>query len=561
MSDPSYGNLYDLTSLRQNTKDYNVSDGIHSYLINICGPLVSPCKGDNKSGVCQVKGDQQYSGGLASSNITFNDGTLIMRYTGGSDGCQNDGERSTQIIFMCDHEASGFDGPMFIQEDQSCRYHFIWRTREACPPFQVVDCTYVTTNGTVFDLTELSSTISNEEYFAHDGSKKYVLNVCRSVVHSKESRCPYKSAACIIDLKNENEPVNIGEVVSGPVFENGKLLLKYPRGDLCKDNSSLQSETIIEFKCDLEELYPYPQLITVENCKYIFEWSTPMACPVNDPSTTTSGSPIGGNCQVTNPLSGHIFDLNSLKRDEPYKVEGGELQLILNVCGDVKSKKCFNENMGACALTPDAVSDAGKANSDLHYLPGFLFLLYRGGAKCQNGLERSTLINFICGAEGSQEGPVLVHDDLDNCTYHINWHTELACERRINCFVDTWTRRIDLSPLIRKSGNYETVNPNNTKEKFYFNVCRALNQITGLLCHPGSAACLADSASPLTPLNLGHPTASPVSTGDSTVQLMYTEGSFCPANPALRITSKISFICDRKVGRVSSYIIVYGSYS
>ncbi|XP_042892798.1 cation-independent mannose-6-phosphate receptor-like [Penaeus japonicus] len=102
VEDPLYGNVYDLNPLRNQMKDYNVTDGEHDYLINICGPLVSKCKGEGQSGVCQVKGDEQFSGGLATSNLTFNDGTLVMNYYGGTGGCAGNNTRSTQIIFLCD---------------------------------------------------------------------------------------------------------------------------------------------------------------------------------------------------------------------------------------------------------------------------------------------------------------------------------------------------------------------------------------------------------------------------------------------------------------------------
>ncbi|XP_068221483.1 cation-independent mannose-6-phosphate receptor isoform X2 [Palaemon carinicauda] len=545
VTDPLYGHEFDFNSLRNKNNDYNVSDGIHSYLINVCGPLLSKCNGEDTSGVCQVKGTEQFSGGLASSNLTFNDGTMIMRFVNGTQGCEDGNKRSTQIVFMCDHEESGFDGPVFIQEEP-CTYHFIWRTRVACPPFQVVDCTYFTENGTVYDLSELSTSLVNEEYYSPNHSKKFVLNVCRSIVHSKESRCPYKSAACIVDLDKENHAVSIGEVSSGPTIEKGSLLLKYPRGDQCKSDPSILTETIITFKCDMNALYPYPQLIAEENCKYIFEWATPVACPVNE----ASGIHGGEDCKVTNPVTGYVFDLSPLKKDNGYDVQGdGGIPIVLNVCDYVKSGKCPGENTGACFIYKNGrLASAGEANANLHYLPGFLFLHYDGGSRCRNGLERATLINFVCGAEGSAEGPVLVDDDLDNCTYHINWHTELACERRINCYVDTWDRRIDLSPLIKTSGNYETLNPYNRKQKFYLNVCRPLNQITGLLCHPGSAACLADAANSDPPLNLGHPMVTPINTNDEVVELMYSSGSVCQTNPGFPITTRISFICDEKVG-------------
>nr|XP_053644748.1 cation-independent mannose-6-phosphate receptor-like isoform X1 [Cherax quadricarinatus] len=546
--DPLYENLYDLNPLRNENKDYNITDGEHNYLVNLCGPLVTSCKGGT-SGICQIKGDEEYSAGLATSNVTFNDGTLTMNFANGSGGCEGDNTRSTQIIFLCDQEENGRDGPHFLHET-SCTYYFLWRTRHACPPFRVVDCSVFTSDGMVYDLNELSSPNMNEEYFNPGDSRKFVLNVCRSIVHSKSSRCPYNAAACVIDLKHENKSVNIGEVHSGPYLEDGNLKLKYTGGEFC-GNSSKRYETVIEFKCDKDELYPYPQLIGEENCKYLFEWKTSVACPVSTETTTTSEI-NAENCTVSNSYTGYNFDLNSLKRDTGYEVQDSEgLHLVLNVCAEVSQEKCSKKGAAACSFMHNSetnIVNAGQANANLHFLPGFLFLHYTGGDECSNATKRSTLISFICGAESAKEGPVLIHDDLDRCTYFVNWYTDLACERRINCFVDTWEHRIDLSPLIKASGNYETSNPDNPKEKFYLNVCRPLNPIAGLNCQPGSSACLYSPTLETKILSLGHPDVTPTYIYNDGVQIMYTHGSTCTSNQDYSISSRIHFICDVSAG-------------
>nr|XP_045597766.1 LOW QUALITY PROTEIN: cation-independent mannose-6-phosphate receptor-like [Procambarus clarkii] len=551
--DPLYKNLFDLNPLRNKIKDYNITDGVHNYLINLCGPLLSSCKGENTSGICQVKGNEQNSAGQATSDVTFNDGTLMMNFLNGTGGCNSDETRSTQIIFLCDQNESGRDGPHFLHEDNSCKYHFLWRTKHACPPFRVVDCSVFTDDGKVYDLNALSSPNINEEYFLPDGSKKFVLNVCRSVVHSKSSRCPYNAAACVIDLKHENKSVNIGGVESGPYLDDGKLKLKYTGGDLC-DKKSQSYETIIEFVCDKDELYPYPQFIGEENCKYLFEWKTSAACPEFIGSTTSSTN-IGENCSVSSSNPGYVFDLNSLKKETGYEVQNSNgLHLTLNVCAKVSQEKCPVEGTAACSFMHNNeanIINAGQANANLQFLPGFIFLHYTGGDKCSdnNPAKRSTFISFICGAENTKEGPVLIEDDIVTCTYFVNWYTDLACERRINCFVDTWERRIDLSHLIRASGNYETSNPDNPKEKFYLNVCRPLNPITGLNCQPGAAACLSSPSSETGLYNLGHPVVTPTYIYNDGVQIMYAHGSPCPSNPGYSITSRIHFVCDASAGK------------
>ncbi|XP_047488186.1 cation-independent mannose-6-phosphate receptor-like isoform X1 [Penaeus chinensis] len=552
VEDPLYGNVYDLNPLRNQMKDYNVTDGEHDYLINICGPLVSKCKGEGQSGVCQIKGDEQFSGGMATSNITFNDGTLVMNYYGGTGSCAGNNTRSAQIIFLCDQNASGRDGPHFFHEDETCTYHFTWLTMHACPPFSVVDCSVVTENGTIYDLNELSSSTMNEEYSTSAGNKKFVLNVCRSVVHNKESRCPYNAGACVIDLKHKDKALNIGKVHSGPYIEDGNLKIKYSGGDPCGDSTQL-SETIIQFNCDKEELYAYPQLVAQEGCKYIFEWNTPIACPMPLIDHTTSAPDTKGNCTAKNDFTGYIFDLNSLKKKMGYEIQdSGKIHLILNVCDEVDTKRCPDKGTGACSYTHDNHTDnvsAGKANANLQYHLGFLSLYYTGGQACGNGEQRSTLISFICGAEDAPDIPVLIHEDLDKCIYYINWYTDLACERRINCFVDTWEQRLDLTPLIRSTGNYEVSNPENPKQKFYLNVCRPLNHIIGLNCRPGSSACLSMSESEA--LSLGQPITTPQYIYSNEIQMIYSHGSKCLTNSAIGISSRIAFICDLDAGKGS----------
>lgn len=550
--DPLYENLYDLNPLRNPAKDYAVAGWEHRYLINLCDPLVSSCHGEGKSGVCQVKDGQEFSGGLATNRVTFNDGTLMMNFNNGTGDCEGNNTRSSQIIFLCDHEESGANGLQFIHEDETCTYHFIWRTKHACPPFHVVDCVLIQ-DGLKYDLRELSSPNMNEEYFSTEQSQKYVLNVCRTVIHSKGSRCSYDAGACVIDLKHENKSINIGRVQSGPYMENGTLKLKYTDGDQCKLNLN-RSETIIEFVCDTDTRYPYPQLIGQEDCKYLFEWKTQAACPVSV-ATTTLPTGSAHNCTVSNPITQHSFDLNSLKKEDGYEIhDDHNLHLILNICAEVKTGTCPS-GTGACSYSDNNktnVQSAGEANADLQYLSGFLFLNYAGGSQCNNTVKRSTFISFICGAENKTEGPVLIHDDVDRCTYFVNWYTELACERRINCFVDAWDRRIDLSPLIRTTDNYKVVNPRSPNDTFYLNVCRPLNPISGINCQPGTAGCLSNPTLETGPASLGHPVVTPVYIYKDQVNLLYTHGSNCTSNPSSGYSSstRIQFVCNKSAGQV-----------
>lgn len=538
VEDPKYGNVFDLNPLRNIYRDYNVTNEGDIFSVNLCGPLISPCAGENgTSGVCQVNKDQQFSAGHYTTQVRFNDGTLMMSYTNGTGGCDGNSTRSSEIIFLCDHEVSGRDGPLFFSQ-HGCTSSFFWKTKQACPPFHKVDCTLYTAEGMVYNLHELSSSDTNLEYYTTDG-KKFVFNVCRSIVHQKGSRCPYRAGACIVDRTHHNSSINIGEVQSGPYLENGKLMIKYSGGDQCEGGTQLY-QTLIEFKCDEDETFSFPRLVAEENCTYYFELKSAAACPI--PVQNTSLLQVGSDCTVSSP-NGYNFNLNPLKQENGYTIKDHKnLSMTLNVCAALKNSACPEDNIGACTST----GSAGQANANLYYLPEHLSLHYTNGEKCRENLNRSTIITFVCGAENTTEGPVLVFDDIVQCVYFITWYTELACEKRIPCVVNTWTHQIDLSTLIKSVGNYEAVNPKNPSEKFYLNVCRPLNHIIGLNCRPGSAICKSSSGE--NPLSLGHPSVTPVHDGSGGARIMYTHGARCPTVHDYNLSSMIHFICDPGAG-------------
>lgn len=82
----------------------------------------------------------------------------------------------------------------------------------------------------------------------------------------------------------------------------------------------------------------------------------------------------------------------------------------------------------------NATHSSGIANSNLQFRSsGSLYLNYSGGEPCgSGGGQRGTLIEFMCGAEGSIEGPSVVDVIGEGCITVIHWHTELVCESRVS---------------------------------------------------------------------------------------------------------------------------------
>lgn len=547
ISDPLYGYNFDLSPLRNTTIDYQISNGNETFRINVCGPLVNACGEDKKAAVC-LAGEK--SGGEAPAELIFNDGTMMMRFSNGAPGC-GDNHWSSQLLLLCSHEKDT-DALYYIHsEENTCVHHFLLHTPHACPPIEQVNCLVIEGN-LVYDLTELSNPRLNEIFIVRERDRKYILNVCRSIVHSKEDRCPYDAGACLVDLSHKNKTLSLGRVGLGPQVEHGQLKLRYDQGDPC--NATHTHSTIIDFECTPDEYQLYPILFAEENCVTIFKWSTMFACPrsQSDPPAATTDK-TAGNCIAVNPFTNYVFDINTLKTEKPYSLTVRKgVTLLITLCGAVKDPRCSEQGAGACLIKEGKSTSAGIANQALHFYMWTTYLDYEGGEECSNGLKRSTRISFVCSNDSELMGPVLIEDDTDACTFFIHWYTEKACERHIRCFAESWNETIDLSPLIRYRENYVVKDPNDTDSFYLINVCRPLNPYHGINCHPGSSSCLVLKNKE--PLGLGQPFLNPTifftDKKEKQVHLMYSYGSECPSDPNFSLSSRLIFICDRSAGVV-----------
>lgn len=556
VTDPLYNFTYDLSPLRNLANDYSTNDGTTDFWVNICGPVVGNYDSlSTSSSVIMRNGDSFVSGGSTEASLIFNDGTLTMKFVNGSQ-CGTDDKRSSNIIFLCDHESNDTNfGLSVFRHDSTCENNFVWRTKHACPPHDVVDCSVIDVQNVLkYDLNPLSLSNMNQEEVGADKDEKFILNVCRSVVHSKTARCAYNAAACLVDESHKNVSLNIGSVGTGPYLDKGRLKLKYENGDICKADPSKRYTTEIYFECDTFDYFPYPNLIAREDCTFIFEWKTKFACAEQLEAISTLG-----NCSASNKYTNYDYNLSPLKKSSAYKITGHGITMKLNVCGAVNDPDCPDGTSGACVrgAGETTFSNAGVATAELLSTPGTLSLRYVNGSACSNGVKRTTIISFFCGAENTIEGPVLVSIDNDSCTYFVNWHTERACEMRTNCLIRGYASVVDLRSLIKHNSNYEIQIPaseNSTDSKFYLNVCRPVNHVIGANCVAGSSVCLVHhntTSDKDEAVSLGKPMMPPILKSDESAVLLYTLGSQCLEVPGLKYTSRITFVCDRTSGHVS----------
>ncbi|XP_056620153.1 cation-independent mannose-6-phosphate receptor isoform X2 [Triplophysa dalaica] len=543
VNDPKSGYEYNLTPLAG--QDYEVKGLHYEYHLAVCGPIkstVCPHGADKPVSSCQVEDQKHRITGLANQNLTFDDGIIMINYTHG-ETCHKIYERSTAILFSCDHSKNP-GKPEFIRETADCTYLFDWHSALACPSFKTTTCSYNDGNGHSYDLSSLALHKSNWMVVPEETNhaQRYYINVCKSLVPQTGLwNCPSSAAAC---LKDGDKYVSLGEAETGPQLDKNTLVLKYTNGQACADGKRNRS-TIIRFSCDPDKVDSEPSLNPpLDDCVSNFEWYTSAACPLY--------STEHGDCKVTNPATGHLFDLNGLNRDGGYIVYdplAHRKMFRLNVCGEILNVGC-GSGTGVCIKETQTATSAGKASGKLVYRDQVVELTYESGDVCaaSPSLKHKSIFSFVCKPEGGgTDGPVLVYSDDNTCTHFFSWHTPLVCEQQVKCSVWNGTNQIDLSPLIHLTGYYTAIDDDVDKEKspdFFINICQSLNPIPGVNCPPGAAVCMDPADGD--PVDIGRITSPPQYNKETEeVTITFNSTTVCPSDPTSNYSSKIIFTCQK----------------
>ncbi|XP_052025662.1 cation-independent mannose-6-phosphate receptor isoform X3 [Apodemus sylvaticus] len=543
VTDPRHGSLYNLKPLALN--DTILVAGEYTYYFRVCGKLSSDvCSahdGSKAVSSCQEKkGPQGFQkvAGLLNQKLTFENGLLKMNYSGG-DTCHKVYQRSTTIYFYCDQTTQK---PVFLKETSDCSYLFEWRTQYACPPFNVTECSVQDGAGNSVDLSPLSRYSDNWEAVTRTGATEhYLINVCKSLSpHAGTEPCPPEAAVCLLD---GSKPVNLGKVWDGPQWTGGVTVLKYVDGDLCPDKIRRRS-TIIRFTCSDSQVNSRPLFISaVQDCEYTFSWPTPAACPVR--------SNVHDDCQVSNPSTGHLFDLTSLSGRVGTTASYSEKGMVfMSICEE--NENC-GPGVGAC-FGQTRIS-VGKASKRLSYKDQVLQLVYDNGSPCpsKSGLRYKSVISFVCRPEaGPTNRPMLISLDKQTCTLFFSWHTPLACEQVTECTVRNGSSIIDLSPLIHRTGGYEAYDESeeddtsDTNPDFYINICQPLNPMHGVACPAGASVCKVPVDG--SPIDIGRVTGPPIfNPVANEVYLNFESSTPCVADKYMNYTSLITFHCKRGI--------------
>jgi hypothetical protein len=121
--------------------------------------------------------------GKFNQELTYDSGEITITYSDGKSNCHRKYNRTTSITFVCNHAVDGLAGPHWLEETSDCAYRFEWPTKRACPPFKIGDCSIRDSHGQQYDLSSLALPDDNYDYIVPAAKKKYIFNVCRSLVH------------------------------------------------------------------------------------------------------------------------------------------------------------------------------------------------------------------------------------------------------------------------------------------------------------------------------------------------------------------------------------------
>ena len=280
-------------SLHNDVEDNVIKHDNKTFYFNMCGDTHQPCP---DQAIC-------FSDAM---NLTY-DSDLRMQLTSDSK-CRNDDNKNVtvDIIFICHHDIP-VGKPVLLHQDDWCHYIWKWETRLACPPHDVTQCSIQGPDGEV-DLSSLSLPSENYQIRDNTNNGMIILNVCRSIVHSK-THCPYHAAACFVKTsRGQVVQENLGQVVPGQSGlridpSDGQVYLEYKLGSICSDSASNRThiETKLYFECAHEVTESEPELVDSSDCKYLLRWCLAAACPV----TPTRH----GGCSVTNPNTSFTYDL------------------------------------------------------------------------------------------------------------------------------------------------------------------------------------------------------------------------------------------------------------
>ncbi|XP_050439703.1 cation-independent mannose-6-phosphate receptor-like isoform X2 [Adelges cooleyi] len=402
-----------------------------------------------------------------------------------------------------------------------------------------------------FDLTRFTSfksinfTKANTYYSVR-------IKLCRT--QEQKINCDgIKTKICLI--KNQKNEIDIGSKIKEVKLDIKNQLFMSLESHLPICQNIKKITTNITFICNKNDQEKIVYIPNADNCKYLFEWTSVAACPVDDLEARKV-------CQRQIPSSHYDLNLNLLRRTSSnYLVENHGRRFELNICGRlVDNNKCGGNITTICDITdvnkPTVYAVSHSYNSELLYDESTKILkLIQHERATRNKKGKRVELSFKCDENIPPEKvkPQFLIDEYSNLNVknkqnvaHFEVATAAVCIPRMAfCEVFTTNSQYNLKQLHKRVGNWDVSNEK-SGGTFYLNVCGYLNQY-GLkipnACTDGdkTSACYVDSLGRAIPI--GSSQIGPYFTNNM-LQMNYTGGANC--KNSLKWSTVINLMCSHE---------------
>ena len=294
--------------------------------------------------------------------------TVLGRQGGQSSA---DNENTAVIHYVC-KTGDLFSAPVFVGVTNSKFYEFHWMTFAACPSGAQSgsECT-VAYQGFLFNLSSIPVVTYNDSKYT------YEIAVC-SALRQNETRCTSdgKTAVCQVQRSGSHH-YKLGESNSTLLYEDGSLKLTYANGQECSSGDNPSRNTTLLFICDSTAHTASVSDVTEDNCEYVVEVRTKLACP---PANQAS------ECIYFNGTNSYDFsDLSRSLNQGNWESEGSSGAVYyINICQPLNRLPGCSALSGACKKTVSADGHVTYTDIGLAYSAQFT-------ARRQDGEERITL--------------------------------------------------------------------------------------------------------------------------------------------------------------------------
>lgn len=482
-----------------------------SYAIGLCGR-----QADCAGAVCKKRvEDQGWSMiGNLGGQPTFVGGAIKMEFNS-DEKCtkrtENDPnqflKKSTVIQLEC--EVGGADARgnvtaetiatkmLHFLNDDGCTAEFSLQTAHACPPPADFSCTF-TAHGKPFDLTGLNrgaGAAAPWDVFQvdEDGVNKYqyFLSLCSPLAIETLPRVCSNSFMCQKEVvtgqawpmasKMTQMDLDADVVLGGDGASTGtKITLSYTDGQKCGSTGTGRTVKVV-LTCDPNVPYESgPTFVHEEGCNYLFEWTTPVACPLG---VSAGNAAVTSSCGVQN--AGFFIDLEAITPASyvvEIPVDDGGGTVSVGICKEPDGASCGGLEPAACLAPsggglPQVIGESSRDRIIEPLVGGGAKITYRNGAPCPEGADGtySTIINVVCSADRTAGD--LKFESFSQCTYVFRLATSKACAPQgIVCEYLSQDNKhsYDLSLLV-KDGQEDYEIEGNNGERFSLNVCRGLS--------------------------------------------------------------------------------------